>query len=71
MYEMVSQSRGMMGVSFQSTFLPFLDVNMAVYLKFSSVNLERDIYIIDSISYNIDTDCKMSLSLTSNTEVIF
>ena len=71
MYEMVQQSRGLMSVTMTCGYLPFLDVNMAVYLSFPSINLKRDIYIIDSISYNIGTDCRMSLSLTSNTEVIF
>lgn len=71
MYEMVDQSRGLMSVSMTTGYLPFLDVNHAVYLSFPSANIKHGLYIIDSISYNIGTTCTMSLNLVSNTEVIF
>lgn len=71
MKEMTEQSRGLLSVTMTSGYLPFLDVNQAVYLSFPSVNIERSLYIIDSISYNIGTQCTMNLGLTSTVEVIF
>lgn len=70
MYEMVKQSRGMRSVTLPTAFLPFLDVNQAVYLNFPSLDINNETYIIDSISYNIGTDCSMNISLTSDTEVV-
>lgn len=69
MYEMVKQSRGLRSLSLTSSYIPFLDVNSAVRVNFPSLNIDDEIYIIDSISYNIATDCKMSLNLTSNYEI--
>lgn len=69
-YEMVKQSRGIRAVTLTCSCLPFLDVNKAVFLNFPSANI-NGIYIIDSISYQIGSDCKMNLSLTSMNEVIF
>lgn len=71
MKEMVDQSRGLLSVSITTGYLPFLDINQAVYLNFPSAGLVGGVYIIDSISYNIGTICTMNLSLTSNIEVIF
>ncbi len=71
MKEMVDQSRGLLSVSLTTGYLPFLDVNQAVCLNFPSAGINDGVYVIDSISYSIGTACTMSLSLTSNTEVIF
>lgn len=71
MYEMVAQSRGLRSVSLEVGFLPFLDVNMGVFLNFPSVGINNTSYIVDSISYNISKECKMNIVLTSNYEVIF
>lgn len=71
MYEMISQSRGLLSLNLQSTFLPFLDVNSAVKLNFSSLGIRDMVCIIDSISYNFSSDCNMTIGLTSNIEVVF
>ncbi len=71
MKEMVDQSRGLLGATITAGYLPFLDVNQAVWLEYPSINLMRSLYIIDSISYNMGSQCTMSLSLTSANEVIF
>lgn len=68
MYEMTQQSRGLRALTLPCAYLPFLDVNMAVEVNFPSFGLNRETYIIDSISYNISTDCSMSLNMTSNYE---
>lgn len=70
-YEMVYQSRGLMSVSMTCSCIPFLDVNKSVLLNFPSLGINNEIFIIDSISYNIGSDCKMTISLTSAAEVIF
>lgn len=71
MKQMVDQSRGLLSVSMTTGYLPFLDINQAVYLTFPSVGVEHRLYIIDSISYNMGTVCTMSLNLTSINEVVF
>lgn len=71
MYEMVQQSRGLMSASMSCAFLPFLDIDKMVYLHFPSIGLENQEFVIDGISFNLGTDCKMSLKLTSNNEVVF
>lgn len=71
MYEMVQQSRGMMSVSLNCAYLPFLEIDRVVYLNFPSLGIYNEEFVIDSISYGLKTDCRMSLSLTSNNEVIF
>lgn len=71
MKEMVDQSRGLLSVTMTTGYLPFLDINQAVWLEFPSINLRRSLYIIDSISYNIGSQCIMNLSLTSINEVVF
>lgn len=71
MYEMVQQSRGLMSASMSCTFLPFLDIDKMIYLHFPSLGLDNQEFIIDGISFNLGTDCKMNLKMTSNNEVIF
>lgn len=69
MYEMVQQSRGLRSLSLPCGYLPFLDVNMAIEVNFPSLGIDREMYIIDSISYNMATTCNMNLNMTSNYEI--
>lgn len=71
MKEMIDQSRGLLSVTMTTGYLPFLDINQAIWLDFPSLNLMRSLYIIDSISYNISSQCIMNLSLTSINELVF
>lgn len=71
MYEMVQQSRGLMSVTMNCSYLPFLDFDKMVYVDFPDIGIENTQFVIDGISYNTHKDCKMSLKLTSNNEVVF
>ena len=71
MYEMVQQSRGLISLVMECSFMPFLDVDKMIYLNFPSLNINNEQFIIDGISFNMGTDCKMNLKLTSNNEVVF
>ena len=71
MKEMVDQSRGLLNVTMTTGYLPFLDVNMGLFLNFPSLGVNNQTYIIDSISYDIGTECTMNLSLSSNYDVTF
>ena len=71
MYDMVQQSRGLMSVTINCAFLPFLDIDRMIYLNFPSLGINNEDFVIDGISYTIKTDCKMNLKMTSNTEVVF
>lgn len=71
MYEMFNQSRGLLSVTITSAFIPFLTVDKMVRLNFPRLGINNQQFVIDGFSFNMGTDCKMNLKLTSNNEVIF
>lgn len=71
MYELIRSSRGRRTLNLSCTYLPMADVNQSILVNYPSLGIYDENYVIDSVSINIGSDAKTSLSCTNINEVTF
>lgn len=69
MYELVQRSRGVKTLNLNCSYLPFIDINQGVLISYPSLNINNELYVVDSYSFSIGNDPRFSISLSNMNEV--